>query len=79
MALFKPMQRWFGVPSEHRLAQLNPFGENLCSYEFQLDHQVELGIDRYKRDIAEAERFVEQLLMWQKTREAGAGRVLGSG
>jgi SAM-dependent methyltransferase len=37
----------------------NPFGENLCSLEYQLDADVELGIDRYKREIADAERFIE--------------------
>lgn len=37
----------------------NPFGENLCRYEYQLDRDVELGIDRYKREIAAAERFIE--------------------
>jgi predicted RNA methylase len=37
----------------------NPFGENLRRIENQLDGDVELGIDRYKREIAEAERFIE--------------------
>jgi predicted RNA methylase len=37
----------------------NPFGENLCRFEYQLDRDVELGIDRYKREIAAAERFIE--------------------
>lgn len=37
----------------------NPFGENLCQIEYQLDGHVELGVERYKREIAAAERFIE--------------------
>lgn len=48
-----------GWPKADAYYLYNPFGENLCSYEYQLDREVELGIDRYKRDIAEAERFIE--------------------
>jgi hypothetical protein len=48
-----------GWPRADAYYLYNPFGENLCQYEYQLDRDVELGIDRYKREIAAAERFIE--------------------
>ena len=48
-----------GWPKADAYYMYNPFGENLCRFEHQLDGDVELGIDRYKREIAEAERFIE--------------------
>jgi SAM-dependent methyltransferase len=38
----------------------NPFAENLYRRENQLDGDVELGLDRFKREIATAERFIER-------------------
>jgi predicted RNA methylase len=37
----------------------NPFGENLSRRDYQLDSDVELSLDRYRRDVAAAERFIE--------------------
>jgi hypothetical protein len=48
-----------GWPRADAYYLYNPFGENLRRIENQLDGDVELGIDRYKREIAEAERFIE--------------------
>jgi SAM-dependent methyltransferase len=48
-----------GWPKADAYYLYNPFGENLCRFEYQLDREVELGIDRYKREIADAERFIE--------------------
>lgn len=48
-----------GWPRADAYYLYNPFGENLCRIENQLDGDVELGIDRYKREIAETERFIE--------------------
>jgi predicted RNA methylase len=39
----------------------NPFGENLCRRDHQLDADVELGLERYKRDVAAAEQFLESV------------------
>jgi predicted RNA methylase len=48
-----------GWPHADAYYLYNPFGENLRRWEYQLDGEVELGIDRYKREIAETERFFE--------------------
>jgi SAM-dependent methyltransferase len=48
-----------GWPKADAYYLYNPFGENLCRHEYQLDRDVELGIDRYKREISAAERFIE--------------------
>jgi SAM-dependent methyltransferase len=48
-----------GWPKADAYYLYNPFGENLASYEYQLDRDVDLGLDRYKREIASAERFIE--------------------
>lgn len=48
-----------GWPRADAYYLYNPFGENLRRIENQLDADVELGIDRYKREIAVAERFIE--------------------
>jgi predicted RNA methylase len=48
-----------GWPKADAYYLYNPFGENLARHEFQLDRDVELGIDRYKREISAAERFIE--------------------
>jgi predicted RNA methylase len=48
-----------GWPKADAYYLYNPFGENLSRFEYQLDRDVELGIDRYKREIAAAERFIE--------------------
>jgi SAM-dependent methyltransferase len=48
-----------GWPKADAYYLYNPFGENLARYEYQLDRDVELGIDRYKREISAAERFIE--------------------
>jgi SAM-dependent methyltransferase len=101
-----------GWPKADAYYLYNPFSENLYRQEHQLDRDVELGAERYKREIAAAERYIEraprgtflltyngfggrvpdsyeevavdrdlpyELRMWQKTRQAGAGRVLRSG
>lgn len=47
-------------PKADAYYMFNPFGENLCRQEERLDRDVELGIDRYKREIAAAERYIEQ-------------------
>jgi predicted RNA methylase len=36
----------------------NPFGENLCAREDQLDASVELTAARYRREVAQAEQFL---------------------
>lgn len=36
----------------------NPFAENLCSPRDRLDANVELGLDRFWRDVATTERFL---------------------
>jgi hypothetical protein len=48
-----------GWPKADAYYLYNPFGENLCRFEHPIDREVELGIDRYKREIADAERFIE--------------------
>jgi predicted RNA methylase len=49
-----------GWPKADAYYLYNPFGENLCSEKFQLDRDVELGLARYQREIAAAERAIEQ-------------------
>ena len=39
----------------------NPFGENMTSTDSRLDDSVELGEDRYWRDVGLTERFLEAL------------------
>lgn len=48
-----------GWPPADAYYLYNPFGENLYRFEDQLDGEVESGLDRYKREIAQAERFIE--------------------
>lgn len=49
-----------GWPQADAYYLYNPFGENLYRFEDQLDGEVESGLDRYKREIAHAERFIDQ-------------------
>jgi predicted RNA methylase len=49
-----------GWPTADAYYLYNPFGENLCSERFQLDRDVELGLTRYQREIAAAERYIER-------------------
>jgi predicted RNA methylase len=39
----------------------NPFGENLFDAGERLDAEVELGVERYKRDVATIERLLQQM------------------
>jgi predicted RNA methylase len=48
-----------GWPKADAYYLYNPFGENLASEKFQIDRDVELGLARYQREIAAAERYIE--------------------
>jgi hypothetical protein len=48
------------VPDADAYYLYNPFGENLFGSEDWLDEDVELGKERYERDIALMERLLEQ-------------------
>ncbi len=48
------------VPEADAYYLYNPFGENLFGAEDRLDEDVELGSERYERDIAFMESFLEQ-------------------
>ena len=48
-----------GWPKADAYYLYNPFGENLRRFEDRLDGEVESGLDRYKREIAQAERFID--------------------
>jgi predicted RNA methylase len=48
------------VPEAGAYYLYNPFGENLFGSEDHLDEDVELGKERYQRDIALTESFLEQ-------------------
>lgn len=48
-----------GWPKADAYYLYNPFGENLASEKFQIDREVELGLARYQREIAAAERYIE--------------------
>jgi len=48
-------------PSADAYYLYNPFGENLCRRENQLDSDVELSLERYKREVAAAEQFLESV------------------
>jgi predicted RNA methylase len=48
-----------GWPKADAYYLYNPFGENLCGEKFQIDRDVELGLARYQREIAAAERYIE--------------------
>lgn len=48
------------VPRADAYYFFNPFGENLFGREDHLDEDVELGVDRYQRDTAAAEKLLDE-------------------